>query len=58
VAPADERLDAGDGAVLDVHLGLVVQFELALVDRAAQGAEQAEPVGAVGVPLGGVGLHP
>ncbi|OSY51956.1 hypothetical protein BG846_02418 [Streptomyces fradiae ATCC 10745 = DSM 40063] len=55
VDPADQRLQAGDVAV-EADLGLVVQLHLARVEGAAQVAEEAEPVGRVGVPLGLVHL--
>ena len=47
--PATRRRSSGD-------LGLVVQLELAVVDRPAQRAEQAEPVGEWRSRVGGVDL--
>ena len=55
VHPAHQRLQAGDLAV-EADLGLVVQLDLAGVERAAQIAQQAEPVGGVAVALGLVHL--
>ena len=47
VLPAHERLDAGDGPARQVGLRLVVQDELAVVDRVAQLADEREPLAAV-----------
>ena len=55
VHPAHQRLQAGHLAV-EADLGLVVQLHLAGVQRPAQVAEEAEPVGGVAVPLGLVHL--
>ncbi len=55
MVPAHERLDPGDGAVLDGDLRLVVQGELALVDAAAQLARERQALGGVGVALAVVG---
>ncbi len=41
VTPADQRFDGGQRARPDVHLRLVVQDELAAVDRVAQVSLQA-----------------
>jgi hypothetical protein len=41
--PADQRLDAADGTIGDAHLGLVVQLQFAVVERAAQIAHDREP---------------
>ncbi|CAM5310249.1 hypothetical protein STANM309S_02206 [Streptomyces tanashiensis] len=55
VDPADERLQTGDLAV-EADLRLVVEFDLAGVEGAAEVTEEAEPVGRVGVALGLVDL--
>ena len=47
VLPAHERLDAARRAARQVGLGLVVQDELAGVDRVAQLAHEREPLAAV-----------
>ncbi len=44
VAPADERLDGGDGATLEVDDGLVLHPELVALDGALQLALQVEGV--------------
>ena len=49
--PARERLDAGDRARADVELGLVVQHELAVANRARQLREQLEARRVVAVEL-------
>ncbi len=48
--PADERLDADDGAGLEVDLRLIVEDELVPRDRLAQ-------VGLDGLALDGIGVH-
>ena len=62
VLPAHERLDAAHGAGPDVGLRLVVQHQLAGLQRAVQIADQREPLAAVAVALGQVdlvaGAHP
>ena len=45
VLPADERLDARDRAVGGADLGLVVEDELAVVDRVPELGHEREPVG-------------
>ena len=45
VLPADERLDARDRAVGGADLGLVVEHELAVVDRVAELGDERQPVG-------------
>ena len=49
VAPAHQSLDAGDPAIRQMRLGLVVKLELALFDRATQVTEQRQPGGGVAV---------
>ncbi len=49
--PAHERLDAGELAGVDVELGLVVQHELALANRARQLGQQLEARRVVAVEL-------
>ncbi len=56
VHPAHQCLQPGDLSV-EADLGLVVQFDLARVQRPAQIPEESEPVGGVAVPLGLVDLH-
>ncbi len=53
--PAHQRLQAGDLSV-EADLGLVVQLHFVGVQGPAQIAQQAQPVGGVGVPLGLVDL--
>ena len=55
VHPAHQRLQTGDDAV-EADLGLVVQLDLAGVQRAPQIGQQAEPVGGVAVARGLVDL--
>ncbi|ESU47394.1 hypothetical protein P376_4633 [Streptomyces sp. HCCB10043] len=54
--PAHQGLQPCDLPV-EADLGLVVQFDLARVQRPAEIAEKPEPVGGVAVPLGLVDLH-
>ena len=49
--PADQRLHARHAPVGQVHLGLVVQLQLAAVQAAAQVAEQGQPGRGVAVEL-------
>ena len=56
VVPAHERLDAGDETGADRGLRLVVDDELALLERAAQLAGERQPRGAVGLLRAVVGL--
>ena len=60
--PAHQRLDAPHGAGSDVGLRLVVQHQLAGLQRAVQLADERQPLAAVPVALGQVdlvaGAHP
>ena len=49
VLPAHERLEAGHGAGPHVGLGLVVQDELAGLERPVQLAHEPQPLAAVAV---------
>ena len=48
IVPADQGLDADDGAILEADLGLVVQGELVLVQGPAQAAFDGQPLGGLG----------
>ena len=52
--PTQESFDAFDGSVAEIELGLVVEDELALVERASQLADQLEAALVVAVVLGPV----
>ena len=52
--PAHERLHADDLARPELHLGLVVEDELALLYRLTELAHERQPAGAVLVLVGGV----
>ena len=54
VGPADQPFDPGDAARAIAQLGLVIEDQFFLLDRAAQIADQGQAGGAVGVLVGGV----
>ena len=55
--PAHQRLDAGHGAGAEGDDRLVVEHQLALLERAAQGALELEAMAHIGRHLRGVGLE-
>src|SRR4029077_12650826 len=56
--PADERLKAGDGAILEPHDGAEENRDLAALERAPHIVAECLPVGAMEAHVGGEILHP
>ena len=58
MTPADERLESGDGAILEPHDGSVENRDLAALERTPHIVAQRLPVGAMEAHVGGENLHP